>query len=131
MTCPFCEAIEEGVARPVGENIFRMPDGFPVSEGHTLFIPRRHVATASELPPGLLAALFEAAAEEGERMRSSGLCDDFNLGLNDGPKAGQTIPHVHVHLIPRRTGDAEDPRGGVRWIIPGKADYWSDRSFWE
>lgn len=102
-----------------------MRDGFPVTDGHTLFIPQEHVATASELPEGVLAALFEAAAVEGARMRTAGLCEDFNLGLNDGPAAGQTIPHLHVHMIPRRSDDTADPRGGVRWVIPGTANYWN------
>jgi len=125
MNCPFCAAIESGFASSLGEDLFLLLDAFPVTEGHTLFVPRLHVSRAAELPAGMLAALFEAAASEGERMRASGLCDDFNLGLNDGPRAGQTIPHLHVHLIPRRSGDAADPRGGVRWVIPEKADYWS------
>ena len=51
--------------------------------------------------------------------------DSFNVGVNDGPAAGQTIPHAHIHVIPRRTGDVPDARGGVRWVIPGKADYWT------
>jgi diadenosine tetraphosphate (Ap4A) HIT family hydrolase len=50
--------------------------------------------------------------------------DGYNIGINDGPAAGQTVPHLHIHLIPRRTGDVADPRGGVRWIIPEKAAYW-------
>ncbi len=50
--------------------------------------------------------------------------DGYNIGINDGPVAGQTVPHLHIHLIPRRTGDVADPRGGVRWIIPEKAAYW-------
>ncbi len=49
----------------------------------------------------------------------------FNIGINDGPEAGQTVPHLHMHLIPRFKGDVPDPRGGIRWIIPDKADYWS------
>lgn len=53
--------------------------------------------------------------------------DGFNIGINDGPAAGQTVPHLHIHLIPRFTGDLPDPRGGVRWVVPGKADYWSQR----
>jgi diadenosine tetraphosphate (Ap4A) HIT family hydrolase len=112
----------------VRAGVYSLCDGYPVTEGHTLFIPSQHVGTASDLPPGILAALVEAAAEEGARLREEGLCEDFNLGLNDGPLAGQTIPHLHVHLIPRRKGDSPDPRGGVRWIIPAKADYWSERS---
>ncbi len=54
--------------------------------------------------------------------------DGYNVGINDGPAAGQTVPHLHMHLIPRFKGDQADPRGGVRWIIPAKADYWSQRS---
>jgi diadenosine tetraphosphate (Ap4A) HIT family hydrolase len=53
--------------------------------------------------------------------------DGYNVGINDGPSAGQTVPHLHIHLIPRFKGDMPDPRGGVRWIIPAKADYWSKR----
>ncbi len=51
--------------------------------------------------------------------------DGYNIGINDGAAAGQTVPHLHIHLIPRYIGDRPDPRGGVRWIIPEKADYWS------
>jgi diadenosine tetraphosphate (Ap4A) HIT family hydrolase len=51
--------------------------------------------------------------------------DGFNIGINDGPTAGQTVPHLHIHLIPRYTEDGVDPRGGVRWLVPDKADYWS------
>ncbi len=54
--------------------------------------------------------------------------DGYNVGINDGPAAGQTVPHLHMHLIPRFKGDQADPRGGVRWIIPAKAAYWSKRS---
>ncbi len=53
--------------------------------------------------------------------------DGFNIGINDGVAAGQTVPHLHIHLIPRFAGDLHDPRGGVRWVIPAKADYWSQR----
>lgn len=53
--------------------------------------------------------------------------DAFNIGINDGPAAGQTVPHLHLHLIPRYEGDVSDARGGVRWVIPAKADYWTKR----
>lgn len=125
MNCPFCEAIATGAATPIGEGIYRLLDRYPVTKGHALYIPTDHIATASELPEGVLASLFEAASLEGTRMRAAGQCDDYNLGLNDGPAAGQTISHLHVHLIPRRPDDSLDPRGGVRWVIPAKADYWS------
>jgi diadenosine tetraphosphate (Ap4A) HIT family hydrolase len=51
--------------------------------------------------------------------------DAFNVGINDGAAAGQTVAHAHIHVIPRRKGDVPDPRGGVRWVVPGKADYWT------
>ena len=53
--------------------------------------------------------------------------DGFNIGLNEGSAAGQTVPHAHIHVIPRREGDVLDPRGGVRWVLPEKAPYWEDR----
>lgn len=70
---------------------------------------------------GLLELLDEAKAVAQTEFNPAG----FNIGINDGPAAGQTVPHVHVHLIPRFLGDLPDPRGGVRWVIPEKADYWS------
>jgi diadenosine tetraphosphate (Ap4A) HIT family hydrolase len=99
-------------------------DGFPVSPGHTLVIPRRHVASffdTTEAERAALLALLDAAkAGIDEEFHP----DAYNVGINDGPAAGQTVPHVHLHLIPRFSGDKEDPRGGVRWIIPDKARYW-------
>jgi diadenosine tetraphosphate (Ap4A) HIT family hydrolase len=102
-------------------------DGFPVSPGHTLVIPRRHIAsffdsTAEERTA--LLALLDAAKEGLDRELRP---DGYNVGINDGPAAGQTVPHLHLHLIPRFAGDKTEPRGGVRWVIPEKADYWSRR----
>ena len=102
-------------------------DGFPVSPGHTLVIPRRHVASffeSTEEERAALLALLDAAREGLDRELRP---DGYNIGINDGPAAGQTVPHLHIHLIPRFSGDKQDPRGGVRWIIPDKADYWSKR----
>lgn len=102
-------------------------DGFPVSEGHTLVIPKRHVASLFELSHeevGEINSLLFAAKVEIDRAFSP---DGYNVGINDGAAAGQTVPHLHVHLIPRYAGDSPDPRGGVRWVMPEKADYWSER----
>ncbi len=63
----------------------------------------------------------------GTGCRPSSNPDGFNIGINDGEAAGQTVPHLHLHLIPRFTGDVPEPRGGIRWIFPDKADYWSGR----
>jgi len=102
-------------------------DGFPISPGHTLVIPKRHVASFFELTAeersGLLALLEEAKEDLDREFSPQG----YNIGVNDGKAAGQTIAHVHIHLIPRFAGDRPDPRGGVRWIVPEKADYWSGR----
>jgi diadenosine tetraphosphate (Ap4A) HIT family hydrolase len=99
-------------------------DLYPVSPGHTLIIPRRHVGSFFELTAderGSLLGLLEAAKRELDVMRRP---DGYNIGINDGPAAGQTVPHLHIHLIPRYQGDQPDPRGGVRWVFPDKAKHW-------
>jgi diadenosine tetraphosphate (Ap4A) HIT family hydrolase len=99
-------------------------DAFPVTEGHTLVVPRQHVASIYELSAEEQAALWAVVAEARGRLNDDLHPDGFNIGLNDGEAAGQTILHSHIHIIPRRDGDVADPRGGVRWIIPEKARYW-------
>ena len=121
--CPFCTLPPERIlARSEHGGVLR--DLYPVSPGHTLVIPWRHVGSFFDLTPeeraGLLALVEGAKGALDAEMRP----DAYNLGLNDGPAAGQTVPHCHLHLIPRYAGDQEDPRGGVRWVIPGKAKYW-------
>lgn len=100
-------------------------DKFPISPGHTLVIPRRALLRFAELNPEERVGLLDWV-DWGQR-RLQGLSpapDGFNLGLNDGPAAGQTMPQFHFHVIPRYLADVPDPRGGVRWVIPGKARYW-------
>lgn len=96
-----------------------------MSPGHTLIIPDRHVASFFELADAeqrdLLKLVDVARADIDREFAPQG----YNIGINDGAVAGQTVPHVHIHLIPRYTGDSPDPRGGVRWIFPDKAHYWS------
>lgn len=101
-------------------------DGYPVSEGHTLIVPNRHVQSVFELRGEEQADIWALVAEARDRLKSSlGVRPDgFNVGPNDGDAAGQTISHAHVHLIPRYAGDASDPRGGIRWVLPRKANYW-------
>jgi diadenosine tetraphosphate (Ap4A) HIT family hydrolase len=101
-------------------------DKFPVTLGHTLIIPRRAAARFLELDAAEKARLLELV-EWVERHLAATLLpmpDGFNLGVNDGLAAGQTMPQFHFHVIPRRTGDVADARGGVRWVIPGRAKYW-------
>lgn len=125
--CPFCTLPAERIA---GENTHAIwiRDGFPVSPGHSLVIPRRHVGSFFEVTEYERAALLALLDQAKEITNTEFQPDGYNIGINDGAAAGQTVPHLHIHLIPRFTGDLPDPRGGVRWVIPAKADYWSHRS---
>ena len=98
-------------------------DGFPVSPGHTLVIPRRHMETYFEVTPEERAALWELVEVTRERLEREYRPDGYNIGINVGRAAGQTVMHLHVHVIPRYTGDMADPRGGVRHVIPEKGKY--------
>ena len=101
-------------------------DKFPVTEGHSLIIPRRAVSRFAELSAAEKSDLLELV-EWTERYLEATLMpapEGFNLGINDGPVAGQTIPQFHFHVIPRRKGDVTDSRGGVRCVVPDKAKYW-------
>ena len=123
MTCPFCTLQRERLVFE-SELAFVIRDGHPVSPGHMLVIPRRHVGsffdtTAAE-QASLLKLLNLARLEVAQEFRPAG----YNVGINDGAAAGQTVEHVHIHLIPRYGGDRDDPRGGVRWVLPEKAAYW-------
>ena len=100
-------------------------DGFPVSPGHTLVVPRRHEGSLFDLPAAEQEDIWALVGIVRDRLRSEHEVDGFNVGLNDGQAAGQTVLHAHVHVIPRFEGDLPDPRGGVRWVIPDKADYWT------
>jgi diadenosine tetraphosphate (Ap4A) HIT family hydrolase len=121
--CAFCTMSS---VRVIDENATAMVirDGFPVSPGHTLLIPKRHTGSFFDLSEqersDLLALLDRAKRMLDAELQPQG----YNIGINDGAAAGQTVPHLHVHLIPRFDGDLPDPRGGVRWVIPAKAKYW-------
>jgi diadenosine tetraphosphate (Ap4A) HIT family hydrolase len=123
MTCPFCKL---AAAQIVLENEvgIAVRDAFPVTEGHTLVIPKRHVASLFDLDANEQAALWQLAAEVRAMLIGEFHPAGFNVGVNDGEAAGQTVMHAHIHIIPRYTGDATDPRGGVRRIFPKKARYW-------
>src|ERR1043165_7775424 len=101
-------------------------DKFPVTPGHTLIIPKRAVErfrALTEVEQGRLLQ-WVGWVQNFLTKRQTPSPEDFNLGLNDGPAAGQTMPQFHFHVIPRRTGDVADPRGGLRWVIQEKARYW-------
>jgi diadenosine tetraphosphate (Ap4A) HIT family hydrolase len=119
--CPFCKKIDK-----VAENnsVFAMKDNYPVSEGHLLIIPYRHTEnffSMTEVERSNAMELIRVLKNQLEESDSS--ITGFNIGMNSGESAGQTVMHSHIHLIPRRDGDIRNPRGGVRGVIPGKMDY--------
>jgi diadenosine tetraphosphate (Ap4A) HIT family hydrolase len=91
-------------------------DRYPVTTGHLLFVPQYNTDT-------VIMECLKSAMQEGRRMVAAGECDAFNIGINMGEAAGQTVMYPHVHLIPRRNGDCADPVGGVRGVIAGQANY--------
>jgi len=124
--CPFCQLPDSRVWLTTTHSVAFL-DGYPVAEGHALVIPRRHVASLFDLPAAEYADAWLLVTRVRQALAERFHPDGFNVGVNDGPAAGQTVPHAHIHIIPRRVGDVADARGGVRWVIPGKADYWSKR----
>lgn len=124
--CPFCTLPRPRILRASDLGLV-VRDAFPISPGHTLIIPKRHIGSFFDLSPDEREDLMSLVSNAKAELAAEFKPDGFNIGINDGPVAGQTVPHLHIHLIPRYKGDMADPRGGVRWIIPDKADYWSNR----
>ncbi len=122
MQCPFCQL---DPARIVARNALAIAvtDGFPVNPGHTLLIPLRHVASWFDATPDEQSALFALLAQVRADLDATLHPSGYNIGINVGPAAGQTVMHLHVHLIPRFDGDVDDPRGGVRFVIPSRGNY--------
>ncbi len=140
LACPFC-TLDDARIILTNDHAIAIYDGFPISPGHRLIIPKRHVASFFEATREEQAALLNLLAEMRERLKSLptslsereendspqppfdkagslSVPDGFNIGINDGTAAGQTVMHLHIHLIPRYTDDTCEPRGGIRWIFP-------------
>ena len=98
-------------------------DTYEVSPGHTMVIPRRHVVEFFDLTLEEVAACMDLIKGEKKRIDEEFNPDGYNIGVNVGPAAGQSINHVHIHIIPRYKGDVENPQGGVRHVLPKKAHY--------
>jgi diadenosine tetraphosphate (Ap4A) HIT family hydrolase len=124
--CAFCSLPPERIIDSSRYGVL-VRDGLPISPGHTLIIPKRHIGSFFELEADEQAELLDLMRRARAAIEQEYHPQGYNVGINDGAAAGQTIPHLHIHLIPRHQGDRADPRGGVRWIIPEKADYWSQR----
>jgi len=107
-------------------NCLAVFDRYPVSEGHTLVVAAEPVRSLFELNAAAQAEIWDTVREVRQMLIARFHPAGFNIGVNDGPAAGQTIPHAHIHIIPRYPGDVPDPRGGIRWIIPDKAKYWTE-----
>lgn len=124
-TCLFCDWANQEKHRIILENDFGYArwDNFPVSPGHLEIVPKTHVASFFDLSEKQLVELFWLLKEARRVIEEKYHPDSYNIGINDGKAAGQTIRHLHLHLIPRYQGDVEDPRGGIRNVIPGKGKY--------
>jgi diadenosine tetraphosphate (Ap4A) HIT family hydrolase len=105
------------------EMAFVAKDRFPVSKGHLLIIPFRHVERYFDVTPEEKLALLDLLDQAKQYLDVELRPDGYNIGVNVGEAAGQTIMHVHIHLIPRYRGDVANPRGGVRGIIPGRQSW--------
>lgn len=122
--CVFCHYIEERKNLIFESDLaIAIYDNFPVSKGHTLIIPKRHVQSFFDLTDLEYNEIQKLLLKAKDNLTDRHSPDSYNIGINDGPEAGQTIPHCHVHLIPRYKGDTPNPRGGVRAVIPEKKDY--------
>lgn len=122
--CVFCAARPESDLLGANDLAVAFPAGFPVSPGHALIVPRRHEPDFFALSPDEQAALVALVNPVRARIAERHAPDAFNLGVNAGKAAGQTILHTHLHVIPRYAGDVAEPRGGVRWVLPETARYW-------
>ena len=119
-TCPFCRIREGTLPAHVlyqDEEVLAFLDIYPCTQGHTLVVPRRHAASLAECPPATLAALFLAAVRLAGAIQEGLGAPGFNLGVNDGRAAGQEVPHVHVHVIPRYGGEG----GGVQRVVKARS----------
>ena len=121
--CLFCH-IEKSRLVMEEENFYIIRDAFPVTDLHTLIISRRHIQSFFELTDSEISSYTKILNKcRIDLLDQDSSISGFNVGFNDGHDAGQTVMHCHVHLIPRRSGDVINPRGGIRGVIPGKQNY--------
>ena len=123
--CPFCKRNDDRPIITESALCYAIEDKFPVTEGHALVILKKHISNYFELNEKEQLACLMIVNRVKEIQSKKYEVDDFNIGINIGQNAGQTIDHLHIHIIPRRKGDTVDPTGGVRNVIPGKGRYTS------
>jgi diadenosine tetraphosphate (Ap4A) HIT family hydrolase len=119
-TCPFCSTDGAVLANALA---YVRADKYPVTPGHMLIVPLRHEPNFLALRPEEIDAIWALLAQARAQLESQCHPDGFNIGVNIGEAGGQTIGHAHLHLIPRYRGDADNPRGGVRGVIPARQHY--------
>jgi diadenosine tetraphosphate (Ap4A) HIT family hydrolase len=121
MSCIFCQ-----INRPIlaeTQLSYAFYDSFPISNGHSLVVPKRHVVSIWDMTSDEYTDAFNLVRTVKDLLQKEFEPEGFNIGVNCGEAAGQTVFHAHIHIIPRFTGDVPNPRGGVRHIIPGKGNY--------
>lgn len=121
--CPFCSTDSSREIIADSDTAYAIFDKFPVNQGHALIIPKRHCADYFDLSFIEQSACVFLLNTVKDIVKDKFNPDGFNVGINVGEKGGQTVNHVHIHLIPRYNGDVDDPRGGVRGVIPSKQKY--------
>ena len=125
--CIFCNLRDERIIYECNHTIAFI-DTYPASPGHTLVVPKRHIPTYFDASEDEILAIGKAVQICKEFLDNEFIPDAYNIGINNGEAAGQSIKHLHVHIIPRYKGDVEDPKGGVRWILKNKANYWDEKN---
>lgn len=121
--CPFCGLMNERSVLAASALAFAVYDKYPVNPGHVLVIPKTHFSNYFDLSLEEQSACWQLLNEVKNLIQQAFEPDGYNVGINVGESAGQTVPHVHLHLIPRYQNDVSDPRGGVRGVIPDRQKY--------
>lgn len=123
MDCIFCQIINSKDVIMENDLAVAFYDSFPVSDGHTLIIPKRHAETYFDLTNDEIKAIFDLSNKVKELLDNKYHPDGYNVGFNVGVHAGQSVMHCHMHIIPRYKGDQENPRGGIRKVVKNKTKY--------
>lgn len=123
--CFFCNQDNKEKQQWIAENdlFYSRWDGFPVSNGHAEVVPKRHIVSFFELTNTEVLQMYDLIIKTQKIITEKFNPAGYNIGLNEGSVAGRTIHHLHLHIIPRYVGDVENPRGGIRNVVPGKGDY--------
>lgn len=116
--CDFCARISSGPGRWSSHLVVALPELHPHAMGHTVIVPRRHLARLTALTEDEHRELWDLARRVALDLEAEHAPDAFTIGMNDGSAAGQSTPHVHLHVVPRRHGDIDDPKGGIRRALP-------------